>query len=150
MSCCKLRKEDCGNYYFLCGVIHAHYLPVSKPDVMFLCFVYNSVYMSFVTHLVWCSLYVLLFRACQVSIIIFQDFVKLGPRACVLTTSQQQYYRRGGGLASRHANAPLLFHFELRSQFDAVSRHIHHTHFSHILQTSINVQSKYNHCTYYT
>ena len=50
-----------------------HYLPVSKPDAMFLCFIYNSVYMSFVTHLVWCSLYVLLFRACQVSIIIFQD-----------------------------------------------------------------------------
>ena len=47
-----------------------HYLPVSKPDVMFYVFVYNSVCMSFVTHLVWCSLYVLLFRACQVSITI--------------------------------------------------------------------------------
>ena len=47
----------CGNYYFLCVVIHAHYLPVSKPDVMFYVFVYNSVCMSFVTHLVWCSLY---------------------------------------------------------------------------------------------
>ena len=33
-------------------VIHAHYLPVSKPDVMFYVFVYNSVCMSFVTHLV--------------------------------------------------------------------------------------------------
>ena len=83
----------CGNYYFLCVVIHAHYLPVSKPDVMFYV-LYIIVYAChFVTHLVWCSLYVLLFRACQVSITIVQEFVNLGPRAGVLTVSRQQYYK---------------------------------------------------------